>query len=78
MKLIAEVPWEWALWEDDGRRVLAVEVGGVAAWTLSVELTADERALLDAQGPSGLAALIKSIQSNHPAYMGRRVADPKA
>ena len=75
MKVLAEEPWSWALYEDGDRQVLSVLKGGVGIYEVKIELLPREREAWAQSGVEGLYPLIEAIQRNHRQAIAERAQE---
>ena len=74
MEKLAEGAWDYTLYRDGERLVLVVVCGTVGIFEWAVTLTAEERAVWEAEGMTGLSDLVRAIRNNPVAFTDRRVA----
>ena len=74
MEKLAEGAWDYTLYRDGERLVLVVVCGTVVIFEWAVTLTAEERAVWEAEGMTGLSDLVRAIRNNPVAFTDRRVA----
>ena len=74
MEKLAEGTWDYTLYRDGERLVLLVVCGTVGIFEWAVELTAEERAVWEAEGMTGLYYLVRAIRNNPVGFTDRRVA----
>ena len=73
MEKLAEGTWDYTLYRDGERLVLVVVCGTVGIFEWAVTLTAEERAVWEAEGMDGLRYLVRAIRNNPVGFTDRRV-----
>jgi hypothetical protein len=74
MREIARQPWSWVLYKtDEGRLVLTVNCGTVAAYEIFIELTDDESRSFNEEGNSSVDALAREVTANPQRFGARNV-----
>lgn len=76
MVRLSESPWDYIVWEHEGRIYLDVLCGTVAIYDVVVELDATERMLWETEGAAGLLSLIQDIRYRPQDFQERRVSLP--
>lgn len=75
-KVLAEVPWEYGLYDVDGKLFLEVSCGSVAIFELVIELNAEERAAWEAKGVPGIMPLVEKVRNAPDRFTPRRTKLP--
>lgn len=73
MEKLAEGTWDYTLYRDGERLLLVVVCGTVGIFEWAVALTAEERAVWEAEGMDGLRYLVRAIRDNPVGFTDRRV-----
>lgn len=69
-RLLVE-PYSFLLYEEGGELLLDVEVGSVAAYTVTLPLTEAERAAWSTDGEAPIRALAAAVQADPKAFADR-------
>jgi hypothetical protein len=76
MKVVAEEPWAWMLFSNEGGALfLTVMCGSVGLYSVDFPLTEDEAASFFATGRSALEALARDVSYQPSKYQGRHIAN---
>lgn len=75
MKVIAEKPWSYVLFEAERGWILTFLIGGAVEVDVSVLLTNDEIGRIKAD-PSTVDALVRAFSRNRAAISGREITPP--
>lgn len=73
MKKIINKPWDYSLFENNGKYLLDVLCGGVGMYQLKIWLNTSEKESYLKEGDSYIDRLSKSIQRNPNSYKERNV-----
>lgn len=76
MKVVAEEPWAWMLFSDEGGALfLAVMCGSVGLYSVDFPLTDEEAASFSVTGRSALEALAHDVLCQPSKYRERHIAN---
>jgi hypothetical protein len=74
MRVIAEQPWNWLLFENDAKLLLSVVCGRVGVYDVDFELTGDEMTNYRQAGSGYIDQLANSVRAKPTAFDSRRLA----
>ena len=75
MKVVAEEPWAWMLFSDEGVGLyLTVMCGTVGLYSVDFQLADDEAADFTTSGRSAIEALARDVSYQSSKYQGRHIA----
>jgi hypothetical protein len=75
MKVIAEQPWSYVLFDDGEYWVLTYLIGGVVEIDVSIRLNSDEIEAIKTDA-SAIMPLLTNMKSNRSAYADREIRPP--
>lgn len=76
MRVLAQQPYRFTLYEADERLILSVLVGGVAMWEVNIALTPEEIVAWQDYGLVGLMPLVDAIMATPRQFQDRQTALP--
>jgi hypothetical protein len=74
MKVVAEQPWSWLLFEDKTKLFLSVVCGGVGVHDVDIQLTRDEIEHYSQAGSGYVDHLANSIRAKPADFQSRQLA----